>query len=235
MKRLVVVVNDLERSGKTSLARAVHHHLTSDCEIESLFVTSDENDLGESFVGEYWDLDEDMSSGSVIEALESHHAIVVDVHSGGARNWADFCQTENFDALLADIGAEMTLIVPNTGGVRCNEEIYDIVEAFSDSADYVVAHTNFEERDQMKWKGSEAEKATRYLGAIEVDIPQVGDDLETAMESAGQDLCGALTEPGDLPRFAEVQITQWLEEISNRLDGAAEYLQATDAELALEY
>ena len=36
MKKLIVVVNDLERSGKSSTARAIAHHL-KDLEINPLF------------------------------------------------------------------------------------------------------------------------------------------------------------------------------------------------------
>ncbi len=235
MKRLVVVANDLERSGKSSIARAVHHHLAKECEVDSLFVTSDENDLSDDFTGEYWDLDEAMPAGPVIDALEESEAVVVDVHTGGARNWADLCNNIDMENILADLGAEMTLIVPNTGGVRCNEEIIDIVELFADSADYVIAHTNVDDRDETKWKGSEAEKATRYLGSLEIEVPTLTDDLQAALDSAGQDLSKALANAENLPRFAEVQVTQWLEDVSRSFEAASDYIVADASELALEY
>lgn len=235
MKRLIVVANDLERSGKSSIARAIHHHLSNECEIDCLLVTSDENNLTDDFEGDYWDLDESMSTGTVIDSIEENESIVVDVHTGGARVWADFCENTEFDNVLADLGAEMTLVVPNTGGVRCNEEIIDIVDLFSDSADYLIAHLGTDEKDPIEWKGSEAEKSTRHLGSIEVDFPEIKDELETAIESAGHDLCEALSKGEELPRFAEVQIAQWLEEVSNRLESANEFILAEGTELALEY
>ena len=235
MKKLLVVVNDLERSGKSSVARAVYHHLESEREIDSLFVTSDENNLTEEFKGEYWDLDEDLSLDSLIDSFEEHDALVVDVHTGGARHLADFCDQLELDNRLAEIGAEMTLVIPNTGGTRCNEEIVDLVDLFSDSADYVIAHLDMETRDEIKWKGSEAEKATRYLGSIEVNFPSVTDELDTAMESTGQSLFEALGKSEDLPRFAEIQITQWLEEVSQRLEEASDYVHADGSEMALEF
>lgn len=235
MKRLIVVVNDLERSGKSSIARAVHHHLTSECETESLLVTSDETNLTDEFEGDYWDLDEDLSLETVIDSIEENDAVVVDVHTGGARNWAEFCENTEFDNVLADLGAEMTLVVPNTGGIRCNEEISDIVDLFADSADYIIAHTNTADRDQIDWKGSDAQKATRNLGSIEVNFPTVSSELETALGSAGRDMCEALTNAEALPRFAEIKISQWLEEVSARLEDADEFINAEGAELALEY
>ncbi len=235
MKKLIVVVNDLERSGKSSVACAIYHHLSSECEIESLFVTSDENHLTEEFRGDFWDLDEDLSFSTVADAFEGNDAVVVDLHTGGARRWADFCESSGIDHMLAEEGAEMTLVIPNTGGMRCNEEIIDIAELFSDLADYVIAHLPMAERDGVKWKGSDAEKTTRYLGAIDVNFPAVTDELRAALVSIDSSLALALDKPEELPRFAEVQISQWLEEVSQRLVGAEEYLVADSEELALEY
>ncbi|MDF1752569.1 MAG: hypothetical protein P1U89_07340 [Verrucomicrobiales bacterium] len=235
MKRLVVVVNDLERSGKSSVSRAVYHHLASECEIKSFLVTSDENNLDEDYDGEYWDLDESLSVGQVIGLLEENDAVIFDVHTGGARNWAEFCEETEFDNVLAEVGAEMTLVIPNTGGVRCNEEIIDIAELFSDSADYLIAHLGIDQRDQVKWKGSDAEKATRYLGSIDVEFPSISEELATAIKNTDYDFSVALGKGAELPRFAEVQIAQWLEEVSNRLDSANEYILADGSELALEF
>lgn len=235
MKRLVVVVNDLERSGKSTVARAIYNHLVNECEIESLLVTSDESNLTDDFTGEYWDLDDDMSFDPVIASLEEHDAVVVDVHTGGARSLGEFCQKTELDNMLSEIGAEMTLVIPNTGGLRCNEEIVDIADLFSDSADYVIAHLGMHSRDEIQWKGSDAEKATRHFGTIAIDFPAISDELEAAVESTGQSLYEALSKCDELPRFAEVQISQWLEEVSHRLDSAAEYVLADGSELALEY
>jgi len=235
MKRLVVVVNDLERSGKTSISRAIHHFLAKNCELKSLFVTSDDSNLSEDFDGEFWDIDEAMPVGPVMDAIESHDAVVFDVHSAGARNWNEFFENTDFDNILADLGAEMTLVIPNTGGERCNEEIVDLVEIFSDMTDYLIVHTETDKRDRLKWKGSEAEEALRYLNSQQIKMPKISEDLVTALESAGQDLCEALSMAEELPRFAEVQITQWLEEVSNRLEKAGDYLLADSSDLALEY
>ena len=235
MKRLIVVVNDLERSGKSSIARAVHHHLISECEVESRLVTSDETNLTDEFEGDFWDLDEDLSLETVIDSIDENDAVIVDVHTGGARNWAVFCEKTEFESVLADLSTEMTLVVPNTGGIRCNEEISDLVDLFADSADYLIAHTAAADRDLVDWKGSDAQKATRNLNSIEVNFPNISSELETALSSAGRGMCEALTNLEALPRFAEIKISQWLEEVSTRLEDADEYIVAEGAELALEY
>ncbi len=223
MKKLIVVVNDLERSGKSALARTLSHYLKSQ-EVEHLLVTSNEMDMTDSFPGEFWDLEDQFDVSQLIGAIDSYSAVILDVHSGGARNWGEILEAEDLENLLAELDAEMTLVIPDTRSERCNEEICDLTEIFADQADYVIAHLPGDARNQVKWKGSLANKAIRYLGANTVNIPDLSDDLRTALDNAGVDFTEALNNPSGLPRFAEVQLSQWIERASSSLAGGAEYL-----------
>jgi hypothetical protein len=223
MKKLIVVVNDLERSVKSALARTLSHHLKSQ-EIKHLLVTSNEMNMTDSFPGEFWDLEDQFDVSQLIGAIDSFSAVILDVHTGGARNWGDFFEAEDLENLLAELDAEMTLVIPDTRSERCNEEICDLTEIFADQADYVIAHLPGDPRNEVKWKGSLADKAIRYLGAGTVDIPGISDDLRTALDNAGMEFTEALNNPSELPRFAEVQLSQWLERASSCLSGGNEYL-----------
>lgn len=235
MKKLIVVVNDLERSGNSTLARAISHHLKSE-EVKHLLVTSNEMDMTDTFPGDFWDLEDQFDLSQLIAAIDRHDAVVLDVHSGAARNWADFCEAEDLENLLAEIDAEMTVVVPNTRTERCNEEICDIAELFSDQADYVVAHMPSDGRNDVKWKASPAEKALRYLGASVITVPAVSEEFRTALDNADLDLPEALNDPASLPRFAEVQATQWLDRIGSELALANERLVPDSAgSVALDY
>lgn len=235
MKKLIVVVNDLERSGKSTLARAISHHLKN-TDVPHLFVTSNEMDMSDTFAGEFWDLEEQIELSQLIAAIDSHKAVVVDVHSGAARNWGEFCESEDLENLLAELDCEMTLVMPNTRTERCNEEIFDLTEIFTDTADYIVAHLPGDPRTEVKWKTSAAEKALRYLGAADLEIPALSDELKTALDNAGLDIVEALNSPSSLPRFAEIQMTQWLDKVGQRLARANEYLIPEEqGTFALEY
>ncbi|HQW27613.1 MAG: hypothetical protein KA152_03160 [Verrucomicrobiales bacterium] len=235
MKKLIVVVNDLERSGKSALARTLSHHLKSR-DIKHLLVTSNELDMTDSFPGEFWDLEEQFEVSQLIAAIDSHSAVILDVHSGGARNWGDFFEAEDLENLLAELDAEMTLVIPDTRSERCNEEICDLTEIFADQADYVIAHLPGEARNEVKWKGSLADKAIRYLGASTIEMPGISDDLRTALDNAGIDFAEALNNPAALPRFAEVQLSQWIERASSSLSGGNEYfIPDSVSTVALDY
>lgn len=235
MKKLIVVVNDLERSGKSSVARAISHHLSS-LEVSHLRVTSNEMDMTETFEGEFWDLEDQFDLSLVIGAIDSHDAIVLDVHTGAARIWGDICEEHDLENLLAELDTEMTLVVTNTRSERCNEEICDITELFADQADYIIAHLPGDERTEVEWKGSLGAKSLKYLGGTEIEIPGLSDDLNTALESTEIDLANALNKPSSLPRFTEVPVTQWIERTSESLNMAQDYLVPEEiGVVALDY
>lgn len=235
MKKLIVVVNDLERSGKSTLARALSHHLQTE-EVRHILVTSNEMDMTDTFPGEFWDLEDQFEVSQLISAIDRHDAVVLDVHTGAARNWGDFIESEDLENVLAEIDAEMVLVIPDSRSERCNEEITDLAEIFADLANYLIVHLPGDKRNEVKWKGSPAEKAIRYLGATEIDFPGISGELRTALDNSGIEMPEALNNPTSLPRFAEVQVTQWLERASQALAGANDQLIPDAAgTVALDY
>jgi hypothetical protein len=235
MKKLIVVVNDLERSGKSVTARAITHHL-KELEVSPLLVTSNEMDMSDTFEGEFWDLEDQFDISLLIGALDRFEAVVVDMHTGAARNFGEFCENEELENLLSELDAEMTMVIPNIQSERCNEEITDLAEIFADQADYVIANLPADDRGEVPWKKSAAEKATRYLGAAHVTLPSMSEDLETALENTEISFPEALNNPAGLPRFAEVQVTQWLESASEALREGQDYLIPEEVvEVALDY
>lgn len=225
MKKLIIVANDLESSGKSVLARAISSHLKNN-EVSHQLITSNEMDVTDTFEGDFWDLEDQFDSSLLISAMDSHDALVLDIHTGAARNWGEFCDEEEIENLLVELDAEMTIVIPSTGNEQCNNEIVDLGEIFADSADYVIAHVpmEVEERTVLKWTKSPADKAMRNLGAVNLDISDLSDDLVTAIGSSNKNFVSALNQPSTLPRFTEVQITQWLENVGNSLEEASDYL-----------
>lgn len=225
MKKLLVVLNDLEGSGKSTVARTLSHYL-ADTGVRHALIVSDERDAESGLNGEFWDIEDEMEMSQLIRTLDRNDAVVIDVASGAARNWADFCESEELDAVLSEMDVEMTLIIPEHRSERCHEEIVDLAELFSDQADYVVVHLPIEPKGSVeeKWKGGYAAKAMNYLGALEVTLPALGSDLETALESSDLGMGQALGQVEELPRFLEVQVTEWREKAIQGCERASEYL-----------
>lgn len=231
MKKLIVVLNDLELTGKTTVARALAAYLHEQ-EISHLLVSTDGSDSEDFAQGEFWDLEDEIELSQLIGALDQNDAVIIDVSTGAARNWADFCEEQEVDGILAEMDVEMTLVIPEHGGERCHNEVVDLAEIFSDQADYVIVHLPLPARRsaESEWKGSYAAKATNFLGALAVTPPEIESDLETALESSGNDICSALGQLENLPRFLEVQVTQWLEGCSLEFNLAKDYLQPESLE-----
>ena len=225
MKKLLVVLNDLEGSGKSTVARTLAHFLREN-EIRHTLIFSDEGDAEGGLSGEFWDIEDEIEMSNLIRVLDRNDVVVVDVSSGAARNWADFSESEELDSVLSEMDVEMTILIPEHRSERCHEEIVDLADLFSDQADYVIAHLPIQPKGSVeeKWKGGYAAKAVNYLGALEVTLPAIGPDLATALESSGLSMGQALGQMEDLPRFLEVQVTEWREKASMAFDRATEYL-----------
>ena len=225
MKKLLVVLNDLEGSGKSTVARTLSHYL-SDQSVRHALVISDERDAEAGLTGEFWDIEDEIEMGQLIRSLDRNDAVILDIASGAARNWADFCESEELDSVLSEMDVEMTLIIPEHRAERCHEEIVDLAEIFSDQADYVIVHLPIEPKGSVeeKWKGGYAAKAVNYLGALELNLPGIDSDLDAALESSDLSLGQALGQLDELPRFLEVQVTEWREKAILACERASEYL-----------
>lgn len=225
MKKLIVVLNDLEQSGKTSVSRALSYYF-QEKEVTHSIITTDESDVDDYFRGDYWDFEDELETSSLIHTMDRNDVVILDLHSGAARAWNEFCEENEIEAVLGEMDVEMTLLVPEHGSERCHEEVADLAEIFSDSADYIVAHLPIPARrsEPSKWRGSYAQKSMVYLGAHLMDIPEVTSELKTALASHDFTLPSAINKLEDLPRFVEVELMQWLEATSEAFDQCADYL-----------
>jgi hypothetical protein len=225
MKKLIVIVNDLEGSGKSTFARSFQHLLTNQG-VKHMFITTDEQDMDDNFSGDYWDFDEQLEISQLIMAMDRNEVVLLDVRSGYARVWEEFFEKNEVDTVLSEIDASMTLVIPCHDSERCHNELVELAELFSDSADYVVPHFPCLEggNKEQAWKGSYAAKVTEYLGAMHFEMPQLSNELATALEAHDLSLSQALAQLDQLPRFLEVAAMQWLEQISTAINGTGDYV-----------
>jgi hypothetical protein len=236
MKKLVALVNDLECSGKTSLANVLQSSY-AEAGYNTLLVTTSERDIDEGSSGEFWDFEDDVDLSTLIGAIDNYDLVILDIASGSARTWAEFCEENELDTVLSEIDAEMTLVLPVHPSERNLNEVVDLLEIFSDSADYVIAHLPIEARrsEGQKWKGSQAAKAAKYLGASEITLPDISADLATALDAHGLSLPQALHKLENLPRFVEVELMQWREAASEVVSQEEAYLFAEPVGAGLQY
>ncbi len=225
MKKLIIILNDLDQSGKSSLARTVGHYL-KDHGFRHKFITTDDRELSDQFEGDFWDLEDELELSHLIGALDRNDAVIVDVCTGSARSWADFCEAHELDSVLSEMDAEMTVAIPACDYDRSHEEIVDLAEIFSDTADYIVAHLPLECRgaSSARWRGSYASKVTEYLGAVNVRVPAIDVNLAAALESHDMTLSQAIAEVDNLPRFLEVEVANWLDAAARSFKSATDYL-----------
>lgn len=225
MKKLIAVINDLEESGKSTFSYSFQHLLVNQ-EVKHLFITTDSRDMDDNFAGDYWDFDEQLEVSQLIMAIDRNDVVLLDVNSGSARTWAEFFTDNELETVLSEIDASMTLVIPCHNSEPCHTELVELAELFSDSADYVIPHFPLPAAGGTKqaWKGSYAAKVTDFLGALHFDMPEINKELATALESHGLSLSQSLCQLDQLPRFVEVAVMQWLEQIAKAINSTGEYV-----------
>ncbi|MCB1065532.1 MAG: hypothetical protein KDN20_21765, partial [Verrucomicrobiae bacterium] len=68
MKKLLVVLNDLEGSGKSTVARTLSHYLKEN-DVPHKLIISDEGDAEAGLEGEFWDIEDEIEMSQLIRTL----------------------------------------------------------------------------------------------------------------------------------------------------------------------
>lgn len=223
MKKLILVLNDLEGVGTTSCAQVIHALLRRKGHASTLVVTDPETDT-DTCGAEFLDLAEGITSSDIIGLLDRSGIAVLDVYSEGAAILGEFFQEEEIGTLLSEIEAELTVVVTANDEVEGFEGIVGVAEAFADDADWVVVRTPVAAELPGDLEGSEAGRALEYLGALHVDMPEVAADTLSALEETGMSLGEALGRRKELPRFVRHALQGWELAFCNELAEAEEFL-----------
>ncbi len=227
MKKLILVINDLGRVGKSSCALVLHEHLRRKG-VENLHVTTDGAGAAIELHGDdttdHLDLMDGVTPSDIIGLIDRAGVVIMDVHTDGGALLGEFFAEQEIATLLAELEAELTIVVPANDETEGFAGMLEIAEIFSDDADYVVVRTPVRADFPGDFENSEAAKALDYLGAISVDMPEVADGILEQLEKAGHDLAGGLANRKQLPRFLRNELHGWELDLCSALAAAEEFL-----------
>jgi hypothetical protein len=127
--------------------------------------------------------------------------------------------------LLAELEAELTVVLPVNRESEGFAGILELAETFSDDADYLVVHTPVKAELESEFERSEAARALEYLGAMEIEMPEIDAGLLKAVEEdAGMRLAAALGKRDQLPRGLRSKLHDWEVRFSGEFAEAEEFL-----------
>lgn len=220
MKKLVIAINSQKKSGKTSFAR-VYGEIISRQGLDCVSLHTAMEDSSPKSL--FWDVEEDPDEEFLLAHVESNDVVVIDVASHQVEDFTNFLETSDTYEALAELDTEITVVIPNNPDVDMSADIVTIGEFFSDQADYVVLHGVTVAED--RWTGSPAQKAMNYLGAIEIDVPELNAEFATQLEHDHRiGLADALGRRKELPRFLRDELHRWEMGYATNLEQATELL-----------
>src|SRR5690242_9710909 len=110
MKKLILIANDAQACGKSSIALVLDEYLSRKQVRRLLAVTSPDQELPRKT--ELLDLEEGVAAVDVVELIDRSAAVVVDIHTDGHQDFGALFRGSGLDDALTDIDAGLTVVVP---------------------------------------------------------------------------------------------------------------------------
>lgn len=233
MKKLIFVINDHAKVGKSSFSAALNTYL-KDQGFNSHFIGVVSNEELANQGANYdrtWNIVEDNNVNTLFKWLDKYDAVVCDVETGDSAALCDLYESEDLDVVLGELDVELTVVTPEVEEAECHQELLEIAELFSDNADYVVARIPLDEFSSSleSWEDSQAAKVMDYMGAVVIEVPRITDPVHDLLYQDEISLAQALsTDLDDLSEELATALTRWHNKFEHEVAEAADYLHPED-------
>jgi hypothetical protein len=223
MKKLILVANDAPQTGNTSFVRVLEQHYErKGIETRTLYTDADASPDEIAF----WDLEEDPSPQRIMKWVDENDVTILDISSGSSTIISDlFADNELYDELL-EFDAELCIAATANDTESAIAGCVALGEGFSDNANYLLLRNSYcnEAENMGAWAGSYGEKVMRYLGALEIKVPEFDPGMAAELDAQGMDLAAGLSARKELPRYLRDALHAWEISYSGSLDEADEVL-----------
>jgi len=223
MKRLILIQNDYAGAGKSTLALSLHKYLSAYRAPHHHVVIAENSD---SAWGRPCIEPDELRLSEFIGHLDQSDLVVMEVDTGLADLFYKFYERQELDVLLPEMGFELIVLLPVTGEVESFEGVTIAAEMYSDSAQYLIAHTptsSFYDDDIRHWEHSYAARVMDMFEAVDLEMPAAPDSLEFQLKVRHSELPEALTTATVEPAM-QAELTKWLGMVRGQLDSVKNYL-----------
>lgn len=222
MKKLILLLNDYPSTGKSTLAHcfsrylnqfgAPHHQVTL---VDDAETSPDENVLDGSSI----------TKRRLLDMLDEAPITILEVATGMGEFYCNFHRNHDMDQALEQAGASLSVVLPVTSEADSFDSVIEAVEAFSDHAEYTIAHlvTSCYEEDDRAWDRSYAARVMDMYDAVELHIPEVGFQVEHELRERHLSLDEAILDAQASESLGK-DYTKWQTRVTGQIDSARSYL-----------
>lgn len=223
MKRLILIQTDYAGAGKTTLAQCFERYLNLHRVPHHSVVLRESMD-GDSPRAQIT-IDE-LSTSTFLSHLQQADLVLLEVEAALTDAFHSFYLKKELWTVLSEWGFEVTVVVP----VTSEEESFDAVtlaaEIFSDSTQYLVAHTptsSSYDDDSSHWEHSHAARVMDMFEAVDMDMPAAHGGLEFQLKMRHVELQTVIGSQEADP-VLEAEVSKWFRKVSSQIDALKKYL-----------
>lgn len=222
MKRLILIQNDFAGAGKTTLAQCFESYLNTHRVPHHSMVLTETVSAASSRM----QIDaEELCLPNFIENLEESDLVILEVETVMTDAFQRFFEKQQLDAVLAELGYEVTVAIPVTGEEESFDGVMQAAELYADTAQYLVVHSptgSAYDGESSLWERSRAARVMDMFEAVDMMMPPSPDSLEFQLKVRHVELHEIIhTDEDDLVLHAEV--SKWLRKVSAQLDAVKKY------------
>ncbi len=222
MKKLILVTNDAQSCGKTSIALVIAEYLRRKQVRHCLANTSVNQELPCEMA--LLNLEDGCSPSELVDLFDAHDAVVLDVETEEGTKFSDWYKRHGLDEILMELNADLTVILPICDDAIVHREALAIAEGFTGLGDFIAVRSPLLADVPESFFSSPAAKALRLLGASIVEAPALADEVLDEIEAMELTLPLALTQRQLLPRLITHPLLGWEVEFADRLSAVRDLL-----------
>jgi hypothetical protein len=207
MKKLIVIANDAEACGKTTLTALLSGFLERKGMRHVIALTSQDQELPLDTV--LLDAEEGFAPADLVHLVDHTDVILVDAHTGCAEGFEKHFFRHRLDEALDEIECGVTVVLPVCEDTAVLQSAMERARAWNKCAELVIVKLPLLADDEESYRGSHAQKYFRQLGAAEISLPAVNDTVLDEIDAMDLDVSLALTQRQHLARFVRNELLGW--------------------------
>ena len=207
MKKVIIIANNAEACGKTTLATVLCGIFQRKQISHKLVTTSPDQELPLPTV--LLDLEDSFPTSELVDLIDHNEVVIIDCHTGGASRLARALERHHMDDVFEELEAELTVVIPVCQDSAVLGSAHELAEQYARMAEFLVVHAPLAADVPESWSGSSARRMLQRLGATELSMPGLTDGIVTELDNLELDLPLALTQRQHLTRFVRHELLSW--------------------------
>ena len=222
MKKLILVTNDAQSCGKTSIALVIGEYLRRKQVKHCLVNTAVEQELPNKAESLY--LEDGIQPTELVHLLGKNDAVIFDIHTEGGTAFSQWFNKHGIEEILMELNADLTVVLPICDDAMVHREAMLMAEAYTGMAEFIAIQSPLLADVPETFRGSQLEKALRLLGASVITAPAIEDAVLDQIDEMDLTLPLALTQRPLLPRMLTHPLLAWEVEFGESLNEVSDYL-----------